>query len=399
MNLKRMSRVRNYTVAICFGFLLIAFSNQAFAQGTWETKDPMPTARYGSAAGVIGGKLYVASGCCISPHFPNPRFTVLEVYDPNTDTWTTKAPIPTGVYGAAVGVIDGKLYVAGGQAIVSEGFNIATLQVYDPATDTWTTKAPMPFGSVGMAAGVIDGKLYVAGGMTPPNTGTVDTLRVYDPVADTWSIKVPMPTARMADGGVVNGILYVVGGFSGSILNLVEAYDPATNTWDTTMAPMPTPRYFFSVGVLDGQIHTVGGQDCCVALDAHEVYNPTTDTWTTDTSLLPARILPAVGVVNGILYAAGGTTDGISHLNVLEAFPGPISNLTTTVTVLGFQQGVKLLANAEGQINAGNLGAGCNQLSAFIKQVKTQSGKQLTADEADQLIASANQIKAALGCP
>ena len=103
--------------------------------------------------------------------------------------------------------------------------------------------------------------------------------------------------------------------------------------------------------------------------------------------------------MNGILYAAGGTTDGINHLNVLEAFPGPISNLTTTVTALGFQQAVKLLGNAEREIDAGNLGAACNQLNAFIKQAQAQSGKQLTVDEANQLIASANQIKAALGCP
>jgi hypothetical protein len=51
------------------------------------------------------------------------------------------------------------------------------------------------------------------------------------------------------------------------------------------------------------------------------------------------------------------------------------------------------------QINAGNLEAGCNQLNAFINQAQAQSGTQLTVDEANQLIASANQIKAALGCP
>ena len=76
-----------------------------------------------------------------------------------------------------------------------------------------------------------------------------------------------------------------------------------------------------------------------------------------------------------------------------------ISNLTTTVTALGFQQAVKLLGNIVSQINAGNNTAACNQLNAFIKQVQAQSGKQLTVGQANQLIASANQIKAALGCP
>lgn len=75
------------------------------------------------------------------------------------------------------------------------------------------------------------------------------------------------------------------------------------------------------------------------------------------------------------------------------------SNLTATVTSLNFQQGASLLKNALSQINAGNNTAACNQLNAFIKQAQAQSGQQLTVAQANQLIASANQIKAALGCP
>jgi N-acetylneuraminic acid mutarotase len=76
----------------------------------------MPTARYGTATGAIGGKLYVTGGCCVYNSFPYPRFAETEAYDPVTNTWTTNAPIPLPVIGAATGVINGKLYVAGGQA-------------------------------------------------------------------------------------------------------------------------------------------------------------------------------------------------------------------------------------------------------------------------------------------
>ena len=67
--------------------------------------------------------------------------------------------------------------VAGGQPY---GYDIANLQVYDPATDTWTDKAPMPFASSTDTAGVINGNLYVAGGLHGLNA-----LRVYDPTTDT----------------------------------------------------------------------------------------------------------------------------------------------------------------------------------------------------------------------
>src|SRR6266581_8654391 len=112
--------------AAFFLAVVVLACGPAMAQGdTWATKASMPTARYGMAAGVIEGKLYVAGGCCVFNSPPFPRFNALEVYDPASDTWTTKASIPLAVYGAAVGVIDGKLYVAGGAASQTEGNNVA----------------------------------------------------------------------------------------------------------------------------------------------------------------------------------------------------------------------------------------------------------------------------------
>jgi len=76
-----------------------------------------------------------------------------------------------------------------------------------------------------------------------------------------------------------------------------------------------------------------------------------------------------------------------------------ISDLINTVTALGFQQAINLLENALNQLNAGHITATCGDLGAFIHQVQAQSGKQLTPDQASSLIASANDIRASLGCP
>jgi hypothetical protein len=38
-------------------------------------------------------------------------------------------------------------------------------------------------------------------------------------------------------------------------------------------------------------------------------------------------------------------------------------------------------------------------MNAFIDEVMAQSGKKLTVDQANQLIAQANAIKTSLGCP
>jgi hypothetical protein len=88
----------------------------------------------------------------------------LDVYDPATDTWKTRAPIPTA--GRAIGAtLQGKLYVvAGGNA-----------HVYDPASNKWSSIAAPTWDHEGVVRIVINGKpkLLANGGVrgdTPNNT-------------------------------------------------------------------------------------------------------------------------------------------------------------------------------------------------------------------------------------
>jgi len=362
---------------VCFLLALVVFiPSQVFSQvvatGSWETKAPMPTARYGPAAGVIDSKFYVASGCCVTFTWPYSRFNALEVYDPATNAWIAKAPIPLALYAAATGVISGKLYVAGGQASSLDGNNVATLQVYDPGTDTWTFRAPMPAASSSATAGVINGKLYVAGGMVPSNTSSTNTLRVYDPATDTWTVKAPMLTNYIWRGsGVVNGILYVIGGYdnSGAFINTVEAYDPVADIW-TTKAPMPTARFGPAVEVLNGIIYAVGGWNSSGALNTVEAYDPLSNSWTPQVSMPTARFAPVAGVVNNVLYIVGGYSVSTGATATNEAF-------TTVVPFSAFS------AKAEFQIGPPSsfdlestftLGAGSSGINPPTQPVTLQLG-------------------------
>lgn len=56
------------------------------------------------------------------------------------------------------------------------------------------------------------------------------------------------------------------------------------------------------------------------------------------------------------------------------------------------------LQNALTAIDAGDTATACDSLKAFINQCRTQSGKKLTTNQADQLINEATEIKTALGC-
>jgi hypothetical protein len=193
----------------------------------------MSRARYGLAAGVVNGVLYAVGG-------PGSTGQLVEAYDPSTNTWTTKAPMPTARHGLAAGVVNGVLYAVGG-ANFSSGIAVQTVEAYDPSTNTWTTKAPMSTARYGLAAGVVNGVLYAVGGTSdcaPSITCigiTVQTVEAYDPSTNTWTPKAPMPTDRYAlAAGVVNGVLYAVGGNSSISANLGtnEAFTPPNVPFD-----------------------------------------------------------------------------------------------------------------------------------------------------------------------
>ncbi len=123
-----------------------------------------------------------------------------------------------------MGVINGKLYVAGGRN--AAGTAVATLHVYDPATNTWSTKAPMPSARFWAAGQVINGKLYVLGGTNAAGAVLATTL-VYDPAANQWTTNAAMPTARTRLGAaIIANQLYAVGGWDTKDFTKVERYTP-----------------------------------------------------------------------------------------------------------------------------------------------------------------------------
>ena len=75
------------------------------------------------------------------------QLAVVEAYDPVTNTWVTRAPMPRARHALGLGVVNGILYAVGGQ---EGGVALNTVEAYDPATDSWTTKSPMPTPRLGL---------------------------------------------------------------------------------------------------------------------------------------------------------------------------------------------------------------------------------------------------------
>src|SRR5215468_10825827 len=136
-------------------------------QGKWVRLAPLPQG-VGELLGVaVNGKLVASQG--LLPGF-KPAGLVYE-YDPAADAWTQKKPMPHPVHHAAIAAQNGKMYVFGGfdlPAAGAPGWNpVAETWEYDPATDIWRQRAPVPTARGGGIAAFVGGKCYVIGGAGP----------------------------------------------------------------------------------------------------------------------------------------------------------------------------------------------------------------------------------------
>lgn len=128
---------------------------------TWQTLSYLPTQRNHLTACAIGGKIYVAGGR-LAAGFTSVITNVLEVFDPATGQWTTRAPMPTtrgGVNGIAA---NGYFFVFGGEG--SNGV-FGEMEMYVPAQDRCYQLEPLPIAIHGVTGSAfLDGRIHLPGG-------------------------------------------------------------------------------------------------------------------------------------------------------------------------------------------------------------------------------------------
>ena len=182
--------------------------------------------------------------------------------------------------------------------------------------------------------------LFAVGGWC--NGDAINMVEKYNIKTNEWKQVASMNKRRCGVGiAVLNNFLFAIGGHDGSsYLNSVERYDPVTDVWSCTVAPTSTCRTSVGVAVLDDKIYAVGGQDGISCLNVVEwyvlvmlkldhitsfifcslhlfSYDPERNRWSQIAPMNTQRLGVAVGVVNGYLYAVGGS-NGTCPLNSVE---------------------------------------------------------------------------------
>jgi N-acetylneuraminic acid mutarotase len=146
------------------------------ATNTWTTKTPIPTTSSNPASATINNKIYVIGSF---------QSDLNQIYDPESDTWSQGVPIPTAVGLAGAGATTGlfapkRIYVIGGYPSYDE---VRLNQVYDPETDTWSSGTQMPTARHSLGVAVVNDTLYaIGGGSTNLNVRQYDENERYTPI-------------------------------------------------------------------------------------------------------------------------------------------------------------------------------------------------------------------------
>ena len=280
--------------------------------GAWSTLAPLLQPRSEIAVAELGGKVYVIGG------YPAGRIPsdVVQVYDPAANSWTLGPAAPHELHHTIAVTVGGRLFLIGGELhgagtghppeFISDVFEL------DVAAGAWRPRAPMPTARSGGGAGVINGRIYVAGGRPPRG----NDFAVYDPAEDRWTVLPSLPTARNHLAvDAIGAKLYVAGGrfdagVGGPMTAVLEVFDPAANAW-TGAAPMLAPRAGVTSIAAFGCLYVIGGEgnaaDPRGMFEQTEAYDPRTDTWQRLTPMpTPTHGLTRAAFLNGRIHIPGG---------------------------------------------------------------------------------------------
>jgi len=210
-------------------------------------------------------------------------------YELATDRWREIAPLRRPRGAAAAVMLDGRLHLIGGASEpASERASVGWHEVYDPQTDGWSQRKPLPGARDHVGCVAHAGLIHVVGGRFNTFEYNTDLHHVYLPARDTWELRAPLPTARSGHGLVVlRGRFYAMGGEGGilvggvprqaTVFGQMESYDPAGDSWQRH-APMPTPRHAVGAAAIGDRIYVAGGGAVlggAVQSAVHEAFTPT----------------------------------------------------------------------------------------------------------------------------
>jgi hypothetical protein len=289
------------------GFFITAINSAAaseIVEDSWNTKATMMHERRWFRVVTLDDKIYAIGG---------ENSGINECYDPKTDRWTTLAPMPTPRSSFGVVAYQGKIYCIGGSVpyfgpvFVSQGIDV--VEVYDPVTDTWSTKASLPIKTGVLSTCVVNDQIFVI--------NYDSTMYMYNPSVDKWSSKtsIPVSTPNLTVRVINDQIFAICSSEAGWAMFM---YEQTKNSW-TKKADPYVLHGAFEVIVVDNKILMCDEPMHVDNLPLNfRIYDPETDKWNegqTATKLAKGTSL-FVGATYGVYAPKNGYVFGVEYSDI-----------------------------------------------------------------------------------
>ena len=180
----------------------------------WETHGSIPNERLRGSAGTVAynNKIYIIGGN--TNGHSGGAVAWLDEYDPSTGIWQTLTDAPNERDHFSAAVVGNKLIVASGRK-TNGGFGgmVAGTDVFDFNTNTWTSVAPIPTPRAGTMLGVRNGNVIIMGGETDTQVQSHDEVEAYHVATNKWRNLPNLNEGRHSGaGGVIGDTLHAITG-------------------------------------------------------------------------------------------------------------------------------------------------------------------------------------------
>ena len=318
------------------------------ATNSWSPAANLPAGRAAPQAILLpNGTVLVAGGSSVGVNVQsrgrNPRAILLPnavVYDSKTNSWKNTGNLQNPRFTpAAILLPNGTGMLLGGTSDGTNNGALKSTEVYDPNTNTWSSKADMsaprnnpsaillPNGAVFVDNGTNAILLPNRPGIAPQDVGIPANAETYDYTANNFSVE-PNPSAPRNNPAAIllpNGTVLEAGGTdaAGTVLASAEEDNPQTDSeaGSTMNVPRNNPA---AILLPNGKALVAGGTSTTTdsgTQTSAETYDPSTDAWTLTTNLHTPRNNPAAILLpNGKVLVLGGEDTGGNALASAEVY-------------------------------------------------------------------------------
>ncbi|XP_078606373.1 kelch-like protein 40 [Branchiostoma floridae x Branchiostoma japonicum] len=224
-------------------------STQLMGDTGREEDERKPRSGISDDLAIIVGGWKAVTQQCVYPIPPTPLQSIICI-DPDCNQCYHVTDLPTPVVGCISVASAGRyLYVTGGRALSflhpdpTDG-DIPSKQAfrYNFATDTWTRLPDMPRGRAGHQSAIVDGKLFLVGGDTAAASIDMFSMECFDIEAEAWIQPPEMPSIKPSPNLKViacGGNLLLIQGLRKKRRLCVHAFDVETQGWTYSSTANP----------------------------------------------------------------------------------------------------------------------------------------------------------------